>query len=121
MSREQCKFMFHYSGFVSWIHPCRPGWNFPYDYNTEFGPVTESARRVTGLIWKKKRPDNKVMTGTGHYHYYITTMQAYTTLTISVFFNYQPAFSTMGQESACQNNTAYKEHRVNMIGKHLPV
>ena len=36
-------FMFHHFGCVSWIHPGRPGWNFPYEHTTEFVPVTEPA------------------------------------------------------------------------------
>ena len=40
--------MFHHFGCVSWIHPGRPGWNFPYEHTTEFVPVT-------GLIWRGPR------------------------------------------------------------------
>ena len=35
--------MFHNFGRVSWIHPGRPDWNFPYEHTTEFVSVTEPA------------------------------------------------------------------------------
>ena len=38
-------YIFHHFGCVSWIHPGRPGRNFPYEHTTEFVPVT-------GLIWR---------------------------------------------------------------------
>ena len=46
--------MLHYFGCVSWIHPGRPGWNFPYEDATEFVPVT-------GLIWRGPETRRRTM------------------------------------------------------------
>ena len=43
-------FIFHHFGCVSWIHPGRLGWNFPYEqHTTEFVPLLLTGSYEEGL------------------------------------------------------------------------
>ena len=43
--------MFHHFDCVSWIHPGRLGWNFPYEHNHRIRPGNR-ASLITGFIWR---------------------------------------------------------------------